>query len=65
MQGYDQDDLFAEGIKSKSWRNKFFKKSQTIYYNSKKKKNKINCERSKKFFPPKNLKDIDEDERKL
>ena len=38
MQGYDQDDLFAEGIKSKSWRNKFFKKTQAIFYNSKKKK---------------------------
>ena len=52
MQGYDQDDLFAEGIKSKSWRNKFFKKTQAIFYNSKKK----NWERSKKFLPKKKLK---------
>ena len=47
MQGYDKDDLFAEGIKSKSWKNEFFKKVQTIFYYSKKKFG----ERSKKLLP--------------
>ena len=48
MQGYDKDDLFAEGIKSKSWKNEFFKKVQTIFYYSKK-----NLERGVKSFFPK------------
>ena len=41
MQGYDKNDLFAErtkisAIKSKSCKNKFLKKAQTIFYNRKK-----------------------------
>ena len=40
MQGYDKKDLFAEEIKltatkSKSWKDEFLKKIQTIFCNSK------------------------------
>ena len=49
MQGYDKNDLFAEGIESKSWKNEFLEKAQTNFYDSKKKIRK----RSKKFLPKK------------
>ena len=31
MQGYDKNDLFAEGIESKSWKNEFLEKAQTNF----------------------------------
>ena len=56
MQGYDKNDLFAEGIESKSWKNEFLKKAQTNFYDSKKK-----LERGvRSFFPRKCKRGIDE-----
>ena len=52
IQGYDKKDLFAEEIKltatkSKSWKDEFLKKIQTIFCNS-----KTNLKRwVRSFFP--------------